>query len=169
MAGGTGVSKVVVSTVSGQYWASADFDNSLTSMIAMDQVNGIGYDGNKWIVVGSGSHCMATTPSFDLPSNSWSLTLGINNPYSPVQGYENPLEVGYDIAYISGNAALVGTSTLQQLWLACGQGRTTAMGNPPVPVIGSADGLIWSPVTTFNDFFSSNVTTVRRLWSPYQY
>ena len=169
MAGGVGVSKVVVSTVSGQYWASADFNNSLTSMIAMDQVNGIGYDGNKWIVVGSGSHCMATTPSFDLPSNSWSLTLGINNPYSPVQGYENPLEVGYDIAYINGNAALESGSSPQQLWLACGQGRTTAMGNPPVPVIGSADGLIWSPVTTFNDFFSSNVTTVRRLWSPYQY
>ena len=169
MAGGSGVSKVVVSTVSGQYWASADFNNSLTSMIAMNQVNGIGYDGNKWIVVGSGAHCMATTPSFDLPSNDWSLTLGVPNPYSPVQGYENPLVVGYDITFISGVADCFTYTTPQTLWIACGQGRTTAMGNPPVPIIGSADGLLWSPLLNFTDYSSSNITTVKRLWSPYQY
>ena len=169
MAGGLGVSKVVVSTVSGQYWASADFNNSLTSMIAMDQVNGIGYDGIRWVVVGSGAHCLATTPSFDLPSNAWSLTLGVPNPYSPVQGYENPLETGYDITYISGVAECIGYTVSQSLWIACGKGRTTGSGNPPVPIIGSADGLEWSPLLNFTDYSSSNITTAKRLWSPYQY
>lgn len=169
MAGGVGVSKVVVSTVSGQYWASADFNDSLTSMIAMDQVNGIGYDGNKWIVVGSGSHCMATTPSFDLPSNSWSLTLGAPNPYSPVQGYENPLEIGYDVTYINGAAPSLAGSVQQTLWLACGKGRTTGSGNPPLPIIGSADGLEWAPLLNYDAYFPLDITTVKRIWSPYQY